>query len=353
MKTIVIKLFHPLLIRLLYWALFSTKSLFLSENERLRGLLKKRCFHPSLVEHPSILYGTRTPHFDSENSSFLLNIKVYLIDRLIRIRVLQNYCDTNLLLKGLAISSFFSHSTESWFATSSSPLQPYVFPKTNTPLPKTVIYTVLTGDYDSVHEILYKENAVEYLLFTNNPYITSKTWKIVFVHEDMNNVLLSRKIKILPHLYLPKEYDYSIYVDANAIIYGELSLLTSYLNEDISFAVSRHHERNSIKEEVTTLIERRMVPSKEVTDQYSQYKSEGFKDDLGLAECSILVRKHIDKDLQKLMESWWSEFVHGVKRDQVSLLPAIQRMDFTGFVFMNGYVRHNQFCRIVDHKRTS
>ena len=194
---------------------------------------------------------------------------------------------------------------------------------------------------------------VEYLMFTNNPGITSKTWKVVYVPEDIDNVLLSRKIKILPHQYLPDEYDCSIYVDANAIIYGELSLLTSYLSEDIGFAVSRHHERNSVKEEVSTLIERRMVPSKEATDQYLRYRSEGFKDDLGLAECSILVRKHKEKDLQMLMESWWDEFRRGVRRDQVSLMPCLQRSDYSKFVFMDGYVRHNQFCRIVDHKRPS
>lgn len=352
MKTIVIKLFHPLLIRLLYWALFSTKSLFLSENERLRGLLKKRCFHPSLVEHPSILYGTRTPHFGHENSLFLLKIKINLIEKLVRIRVLQNFYNTTQL-KRLAISSFFCHAVESWYVANSSPLLPYVFPTTNNIIGKTVIYTVLTGDYDSVHEILYKEDGVDYLLFTNNPGITSKTWKVVFVSEDNDNVLLSRKIKILPHQYLPEEYEYSIYIDANAIIYGELSLLTSYLNENISFVVSRHHERNSVKDEVSTLIERGMVSQKEATNQYLQYQSEGFKDDLGLAECSILVRKHKEKDLQMLMESWWEEFQRGVRRDQVSLMPCIHRLNFTKFAFMDGYVRHNQFCRIVDHKRPS
>lgn len=352
MKTIIIKLFHPLLVRLLYRALSSSKSLFLSEDEILRSLLKKRGFHPSLVEHPSVLYGTRTSHLGYGNSSSLLKIKVFLIEKLIRIRVLQN-CRNTIQIKRLAISPFFSQSAESWFVSSSSPLLPYVFPKTNKTIGKTVIYTVLTGDYDSVHEILYKENMVEYLLFTNNPGITSKTWKVVYVPEDIDNVLLSRKIKILPHQYLPDEYDCSIYVDANAIIYGELSLLTSYLSEDIGFAVSRHHERNSVKEEVSTLIERRMVPSKEATDQYLRYRSEGFKDDLGLAECSILVRKHKEKDLQMLMESWWDEFRRGVRRDQVSLMPCLQRSDYSKFVFMDGYVRHNQFCRIVDHKRPS
>lgn len=249
----------------------------------------------------------------------------------------------------IGLHSFFLDK-EAWFNSPSSSYIPYEVPEGMTDTKRLVVYTVLTGDYDDVHEILYKEDGVDYLLFTNNPKISSNTWHVFLINEAMDNLFLSRKIKILPHQYLPTRYNRSIYIDANAVIYGELSQLAHYLDEQICFAVSRHHERNSVRDEVIALVDRGMIDQEEAAGQYSRYQSEGFSDQLGLAECSILVRNHQDNDLKDVMELWWEEFKRGVKRDQVSLLPCIQKRHFSGFVFMNGYVRHNQFCRIVSHK---
>lgn len=327
----------------------SLKTLFQSEAEDLRIELYNLCFHSAICSHPSIVFGSRA---HSTNKKLLLKQRLRFIKKCIKIGILRNQ-EAEKWSKRIGLQSEFYAHPDFWFEDLLFPIVPYSLPTVSLRKGRTIIYSVLTGNYDSIHDILYKEDEVEYCLFTNNPDITSKTWKVIYVHEDIDNVLLSRKIKILPHRYLPEEYEYSIYVDANAIIYGELSLLTSYLNDGMSFAVSRHHERNSVKDEVSTLIVRKMIPCQDATNQYLQYQSEGFKDDLGLAECSILVRKHKEKDLQMLMESWWEEFRRGVRRDQVSLMPCIHRLNFTKFAFMDGYVRHNQFCRIVDHKRPS
>lgn len=327
----------------------SLKITFQSESDDLKKVLNDLCFHRSICSHPSVIFGSRV---QARNKKVFLKQRLRFIKKCIKIGILRNQ-ESEYWSTMVGLQYEFYYHPEFWFEDSLFPIVPYSLPTVSLRRGRIIIYSVLTGNYDNIHEILFREEGVEYLLFTNNPSITSKTWRVVFVSEDIGNVLLSRKIKILPHQYLPGEYDYSIYVDANAIIYGELSLLTSYLNEDISFAVSRHHERSSVKDEVSTLIERGMVSQKEATNQYLQYQSEGFKDDLGLAECSILVRKHKEKDLQMLMESWWEEFQRGVRRDQVSLMPCIHRLNFTKFAFMDGYVRHNQFCRIVDHKRPS
>ena len=332
-----------------FWVLRSLKASFQSESEDLKIVLHELRFHSSICSHPSIVFGSRIP---AANKRFFLKQRLRFIKKCIKTGVLRTP-KTEYWSKRVGLQSEFYTHPEFWFEDSLFPIIPYSLPTGPLRKGRTIIYSVLTGNYDSIHELLYKEDGIEYVLFTNNPGITSKTWKVVFISGDIDNVLLSRKIKILPHQYLPEGFDHSIYVDANAIVYGELSLLTSYLNEEKSFAVSRHHERNSVKDEVSTLIERKMVPSKEATDQYLRYQSEGFQDDLGLAECSILVRKHNEKDLQRVMELWWEEFQRGVRRDQVSLMPCLQRLNYSKFVFMDGYVRHNQFCRIVDHKKPS
>jgi hypothetical protein len=77
----------------------------------------------------------------------------------------------------------------------------------------TIIYTVITGNYDTIKQPLVMEEGVEYVLFTNNPEIRDAgAWKVVQIPSEQwqgrtereNNILLSRKVKMLPHKYLPK-----------------------------------------------------------------------------------------------------------------------------------------------------
>ena len=84
------------------------------------------------------------------------------------------------------------------------------------------VYTCITGDYDNLHEIV-KEDGIEYLCFTNNPKIKSSYWKMVYIEDEDNlgNMLLSRKIKILGHPYL-EQYDISIWVDGALEVKGKL-----------------------------------------------------------------------------------------------------------------------------------
>ena len=44
---------------------------------------------------------------------------------------------------------------------------------------KTIIYTVITGNYDTIKQPLVVVEGVEYILFTNNPEIKDAgVWKI-------------------------------------------------------------------------------------------------------------------------------------------------------------------------------
>ena len=62
------------------------------------------------------------------------------------------------------------------------------------------VYTCITGDYDDLHEIAHPEKSVDYYCFTNNKNLKSNTCKIVHISNgNLNNHLLSRKIKMLGH----------------------------------------------------------------------------------------------------------------------------------------------------------
>jgi len=323
------------------------KPLFIAEDEELKLVLKAKNFHPAVYNHPSVVFGEKK---DAQGKARCQGWKISFLRKCIKIGLLKNE-KGHKLMRELGMQSYFGNGVEFWFEESHSPVRPYHLPEVEKPQGRLAIYSALTGDYDDVHELLYKEEGVDYLLFTNNPSLKSKTWQVVIVESELDDVLLSREIKMLPYKYLGDAYDMSIYIDANAVIYGELSNLTKYLTGEKTFAVSRHWERESVKEEIEACVRLRGVDKKEAEKQYEKYMQDGFQDDQPLLECGLLVRRHKDQKLQRLMQVWFEEFKNGIRRDQLSLLPCINCMHFEEFVVMDGSVWHNQFNRIQSHKK--
>lgn len=333
----------------LVYILKQLKPLFVTEDVELKEQLKRFEFHPALCAHPSILFGHREEA--TECNVHCLSLKLSYLKKAIKIGLLKTE-KGHRLMYDLGIAECYGHGVDFWFLESHSPICPYSIPTSTNAHKRIVIYTALTGNYDNVNEILYKEDGVDYLLFTNNRNLRSNTWQIVYIESDLDNVLLSREIKMLPHKYLSEKYDASIYIDANAVIYGELSQLTNYLNEQVSFAVSKHGERNTVKDEVEVIIQRfKSVDPQQARTQYDQYVKNGFKDDLGLAECGLLIRSHNDYQLIPVMEAWWREFNKGIRRDQISILPSISMLQYKKWTYMDGSIWHNQFCKITPHKK--
>ncbi len=87
-----------------------------------------------------------------------------------------------------------------------------------------VIYTALFGDYDELkHPLTENTCNYDFVCFTNQKDIKSDIWQIRFV-EEANYLpnIANRKYKMLPHLFL-KDYEESIYIDANVIPKGNIA----------------------------------------------------------------------------------------------------------------------------------
>ena len=224
---------------------------------------------------------------------------------------------------------------------------------------KTIIYTVITGNYDTIKQPLVVEEGVEYVLFTNNPkIIEAGVWKVVQIPSEQwqgrtereNNILLSRKVKMLPHKYLPKECELCIYVDADMLIKEPLTKLLKDLHEDTLFAACRHSYCKSVSEEINDLKTKGMVDATQIENQWQRYVEWGFKDDLGISENGLLIRRHNDSRVAQLMELWWEEYQNGCLRDQVSLMPCIYRTGFMPyFQFIEMDIRNNNFVEVMKH----
>ena len=322
---------------------------FLLGGEKWANLLKECGYHICLQMHPAILFTEQEGHFRNRRC---VNAKAKLIGlkKLVKQGSFQDAKDRKILYD-IGINQFFVQDISRMLADCGMPYIPYNIPVKDLSNEKIAVYTVLTGDYDVVHELLYKQPGVDYYLFTNNKNLVSSTWEIQYVKSALDDATLSREIKMLPDKYLGKQYTASVYVDANAYIYGDIANLASALNDRTTFAVSRHVNTNSVKDEIEVCIRTKGINRNQAEAQYERYCAEGFKDDLGLAECGILIRRSEDSELRTLMELWFKEFCEGIHRDQICLPPCIQKMKFDKYTLMDGSLWHNQFCIIFgDHK---
>ena len=225
---------------------------------------------------------------------------------------------------------------------------------------KIIIYTVITGNYDTIKQSLVVEEGVEYVLFTNNPEIKDAgVWKVVQITSEQwqgrtereNNILLSRKVKMLPHKYLPKESEKSIYVDADMLIKEPLTRLLKDLREKTLFAACRHSYCGSVREEINDLKAKGMVDATQIGNQWQRYTEWGFNDNLGISENGLFIRRHNDAHVAQLMELWWEEYQNGCLRDQVSLMPCLYRTGFIQyFQFIEMDIRNNNFVEVMRHK---
>lgn len=181
-----------------------------------------------------------------------------------------------------------------------------------------VVYTAVFGDYDHVSPINPEWNC-DFICFTDNPSIVSSGWKIVIVQLNGEiPVLANRRYKMLPHKYLA-DYDYSLYVDGNIKILVDPSpLFQKYLDRGI-IAIPKHQDRDCAYAEARACVKAGLVDKEMTDEQMAQYLAQGFPERYGLTANATILRKHLDANVLDLMESWWSEYCSGARRDQLSL----------------------------------
>lgn len=182
----------------------------------------------------------------------------------------------------------------------------------------SVVYTAIFEDYDVLLDPREPADGLDYVCFTDREEVGSDMWQPVHLDEDLPPSLKNRKVKLLPHQYLD-EYDYSIYIDGNVQIMGDITELLDRYLVDHDFACPRHHEHICVYKEAESLIEQGKADASEIQRQVDRYREEGFPANYGLSEHNLLLRHHSDPDVKELMEAWWDEFRAGVSRDQLSL----------------------------------
>lgn len=205
-----------------------------------------------------------------------------------------------------------------------------------------VVYTAIFGKHDILIDPRQPYHGCDFICFTDQSNLKIEIWKPVKVKQKFPSpIIANRHFKWLPHRYL-QEYEYSLYIDSNIILYADpVRLIGKYLAlADI--AMPHHPFRNCLYEEALANLRENKVTFGQIYAQVMTYMRLGYPRFNGLFEQNIILRKHNRPNVIKCMESTWIELEKwGNYRDQI-VFPYIAWQEREGTVFM---VENSRQCR--------
>lgn len=219
---------------------------------------------------------------------------------------------------------------------------------------KVCIYTSLFGDIDELPPVISESNDIDFICFTDRER-TASGWRFIVKDRRFDSDNLNAKIyKILPQLFL-QEYEFSLFVDANTLLYGRLhDLINNYLiHED--FAMFPHPHRDDLYEEVAAIISHCRHSPEDIVFQAKEYFDRGMPVKCGMYEGSFIWRNHSSPDVCNSMQEWWSHITAFSKRDQISLAYICEKNKFRPSVLPSvlGSSRDNIYFNKLSHNRDS
>tara|TARA_E500000331_G_C17248677_1_gene710165 strand:+ start:730 stop:1428 length:699 start_codon:yes stop_codon:yes gene_type:complete len=216
-----------------------------------------------------------------------------------------------------------------------------------------VVYTSIFGGYDDVDKFQTQNipQAWDLKCFSENNSLS--------LYSD--NTRNAKRFKVLPHRYL-EDYEYSIFIDGNMTIVGNIDeLIEKYLN-DSNVAFFSHSNnlldsRNCPYDEANFILEAgvrnyNLNPSRGVLTykdnpniiekQMQKYESKGFPKNNGLITGMVILRRHNEVDCIQAMEDWWTEIKYNSKRDQLSFNYVAWKNNLK-FNYIDGDSRNNKY----------
>ena len=215
---------------------------------------------------------------------------------------------------------------------------------------KSIVYTSIFGKYDE---------AVEQNLTDGWDWKYFSEENSLSLYSDNNRN--AKRFKVLPHRYL-KEYEYSIFIDGNMIVRGDVNELVDKYLSDSNVAFFSHNNnlldsRNCAYDEAQTIFdlgEKNMNLTPErgnlnykddpeiIKNQMERYNVVGYPKNNGLITGMVILRRHNEQDCVDTMEDWWAEIKYNSKRDQLSFNYVAWKNNLK-FNYMNGDSRNNKY----------
>jgi hypothetical protein len=197
---------------------------------------------------------------------------------------------------------------------------------------RRVVYTCLFGYSEQFNDHVYEDDAqTDFICFTDMPELQSDFWRIIKVEQgQLDPARAAKQRKILPHRFFPG-YTSSLYIDNTVRLKpSPAEIFARFLDNSPSpFVCFRHPWRQCVYDEADEVIVQQLENPDRVNRQMSRYRQLGYPSSNGLWKGAFLLRRHNDRALIPIMESWFDHVRSHSNRDQLSLPVVFWLNDFT------------------------
>ena len=219
------------------------------------------------------------------------------------------------------------------------------------------VYTCILSGFDNLRPpAVPPEDGVRWICFTNIPNLPRvHPWEYRPAYLVSDSSRASRIPKLLPHLMLPPDAEYSIYHDGNfRLRVSPCEIVDTLLADDYDWAAYGHPARKCIYDEARILLEdkgmegwRKQKPERaeSIRAEIARYRDSEYPERNGLWANGFIARRHTI-GVRDLNDEWWKLYAQGSERDQLSFPVARYEREFpirtiTGNIYQSPYL---QFC---------
>lgn len=191
------------------------------------------------------------------------------------------------------------------------------------------VYTSIMNAWDNLRPpAVPVDEDVRYICFTNLPNLPRVfPWEYRPAYPVAEPFRNARLPKILPHLMLPEDTEYSIYHDGNFQLRMDPHIVVKTLLESHNWAVHRHPCRICIYQESEILLRENIGTRELIEREIAGYRAAAYPEGSGLWANGMIVRRHTGR-VAELNELWWTLYAAGCERDQLSFPVARRDLDF-------------------------
>lgn len=188
----------------------------------------------------------------------------------------------------------------------------------------TCVYTCLMGGYEKLNEQpLASDSGIPFYCLTDDPALTSETWRIIPVSPvfPADSVRSQRSLKILPPIGegLPP-VECSLYIDNSVILSRPPAEILDTCLGSGALAVPNHSFRERVIDEFEEVRLQGLDDQTRIFEQLNHYALSAPQ---VLEErpyfTAMLMRRHQDAGVRRMMELWHAHVLRYSRRDQLSI----------------------------------
>lgn len=223
-------------------------------------------------------------------------------------------------------------------------------------LPNIYVYSCVTDDYDLVlPPVLLREYRIKFVVFCESQTRARGWHNRPCVRLFRSGILTNRFHKFFPHILFPNA-QYSVYVDGNIGIIGDISiLLDEFIESEAAIGLFRHKDRATVAEEMRACLDMKKFDEDDLRFYQMQVDNmylDGMPENQRLTDNAVIFRWHNHPALPVAMDDWWAQLQSFTKRDQLSLPYVLWKNNVATKIWNWSFRERNEYFEKYPHKGT-